>query len=356
MPDLPETSGSVWDLETPVLVVDLDTAERNLRAMQQYCDQHHLNLRPHIKTHKMPLLAKLQLQLGAVGLTVQKLGEAEVMQDAGCEDLLLTYNILGAAKIQRLARLLRRGKVQVTADNLPTLEAVQQAAQQAQVILPVHIEFDSGGGRTGVRTAQQALELLQFIQNSPDLEFAGLVTHPLTAQTAERVQQIQQAFQGTPIPALSVGGTPAARTAHLCPGVTELRVGTYIFNDRMMVHKGAATLQDCALHVHATVLSTPEPGLFILDAGSKTLSSDLVSGCEGYGLVLEYPEATIARLNEEHAMVTLPAGQPAPEVGDRVRIVPNHVCVTVNLQDTLVLHRSGVVCDVQPVLARGKVR
>ncbi len=345
-------------LETPVPVVDLEVVDANIHRMQTWCDTHRLRLRPHVKTHKLPWLAHRQLRAGAQGIAAQKLAEAEVMAMSGIDDILLTYNVIGEAKVERLARLAQLCRMQVALDNPHAVRAASRAAQRAGVTVPVLIEFDSGGDRTGVRSAQEALSLARFVTEQPGLRLAGLMTHPFGPQVEETTREIRTLLtqHGLGLATLSVGGTPTAKMAHRLAGVTELRVGTYVYNDRMMVHAGVAKYQDCALHIYATVVSTPSPDRVILDAGSKTLSSDLIGGLDGYGYLPEFPDATLERLNEEHAIVDVAACSIKPTVGQCVRILPNHVCVVSNLHDQVVWHRRGEILMHAAVLARGTTR
>jgi D-serine deaminase-like pyridoxal phosphate-dependent protein len=347
---------AVSALETPVPVIDLDRVERNLARMQAYADEHRLALRPHIKTHKLPRFAQAQMALGAVGITCQKLGEAEVMADAGLTDILLSYPLIGAAKARRLASLAERLAMRVALDNPLALETVALAAQEAGRPIGVLVEFDSGMKRTGVVSVDEALALIAQVKAVDGLRFDGLMTYPAGPATAGFVRAVTEA--GVAVPMVSAGGSPRAAYAHEIAGVTELRVGTYIYNDRAMVEAGAAGLEDCALLVHATVVSRPTESRAILDSGSKTLSSDLIPrGAEaGYGLLMDYPDAIIERLSEEHAMVDLSRSERKPALGERVRILPNHVCVVTNLHDEVVVSRNGMAEGVWPVAARGLTR
>ncbi|MBE9606847.1 alanine racemase [Acetobacteraceae bacterium H6797] len=348
----------IEELETPVPVVDLDIVERNLKKMQAYCDAHGLALRPHIKTHKMPEMAQRQIDLGAKGITCQKLGEAEVMVDAGILDIFISYPLIGAQKAARLAALAKRATMSVAVDNTLALATVAAAAKEAEAEIGVLVEFDSGLKRTGVETVEQALLLAKAITEQPYLRFAGLMTYPTNAQTALFTAEAKLAFEemGIPIPMISGGGSPGAWTVHEVAPIDELRVGTYIYNDRAMVGAGAASLKECAMHVWATVISRPSPDRAILDAGSKTLSSDLVAPemGPGYGLLVDYPRAVITRVNEEHGTVDLSACRRKPALGERVRILPNHTCVVTNLHDSLAFTRKGEVVQTIPVAARGK--
>ena len=343
-------------LETPVPVIDLDRVERNLARMQAYADEHRLALRPHIKTHKLPRFAQAQVALGAVGITCQKLGEAEVMAEAGLDDILISYPLIGPDKARRLAALARRVTMRAAIDNPLALETVALAGQEAGRPIGVLVEFDSGLKRTGVTSVAEALALIAQVKAADGLRFDGLMTYPSSAATAEFVRAVRDA--GVDLPMVSGGGTPGAAHAHEIAGVTEMRVGTYIYNDRTLVELGAARLEDCALLVHATVVSRPTETRAILDSGSKTLSSDLVprGAAAGYGLLVDYPDAVIERLSEEHGMVDLGRCARKPILGERVRILPNHVCVVTNLHDAVAVSRNGMVEGIWPVAARGLTR
>lgn len=350
----------VSELETPVLVVDLAVLEANLARMQAYCNEHRLRLRPHIKTHKSPEIAKIQLALGAIGITCQKLTEAEVMADAGLTDIHLSYPLVGVGKAIRLAALARRVSVSVSVDSDEGMDVAAEAAAIAQRPIGIKIDLDAGAGRTGVQTAQEALRLAKRALEIPFLEFAGLITYPITSDSGPFFTRVETVFReaGVEIPGFSAAGTPSAWQSHFVSGLTEVRHGSYVFNDRTSVGEGAAALDNCALHVFATVVSRPTPERAILDAGSKSLSSDRVAETigVGHGLIREYPDAVIERLYEEHAVVRVPADLDGLRIGERVRILPNHVCVVVNLHDELVGARGDVVEKSLQVAARGKTR
>jgi len=346
------------ELSSPVPVVDYDIASRNIRRLQQYCDTHQFRLRPHIKTHKLPFFAHEQCKAGAIGITVQKIGEAEIMAQTGLADILITYNIIGREKAERLANLTNFARLSVAIDNERALESLGWAAHRASTPIGVLIEFESGGNRQGVQTPEQAVALARSILGHSGLEFKGLMTYPTTTKTAEFLRESLPQFRKSRIEVsvVSGGGTPGACQTHELAPVTELRVGTYIYNDRMMMAAQAATLEDCALAVLATVVSRPTIDRAVIDAGSKTLSSDLLAPGQGagYGLLPDYPDAVIARLNEEHGIVDLERCVRKPEIGERVRIIPNHACVVTNLHDQIYLHRNGDVVAQLPVYLRGK--
>jgi D-serine deaminase-like pyridoxal phosphate-dependent protein len=350
----------ITDLETPVPVIDLDRVEHNLAKMQAYCDRHGLRLRPHIKTHKIPAFAHRQIELGARGITCQKLGEAEVMADAGLDDILISYPIIGPAKALRLAELSRRAKLTVAVDNVLAVEAVAEAARASNNAIGVLVEFDSGNMRTGVVSVDQALALAGQVQNAAGLRFDGLMTYPSTDATIPFVAEARRRFSeaGLDISVVSGGGTPNAWRAHEIPGLTEVRVGTYIYHDRATVGAGAAGLEECAFLLHATVVSRPTEDRAVMDAGSKSLSSDQVAPSvgPGYGLILGYEDAVIERLNEEHGVIDLSRCNKKPVIGERIQIIPNHVCVVSNLHDEVAVARDGHLVDTWRVAARGKTR
>ncbi|MBS1154998.1 MAG: alanine racemase protein [Proteobacteria bacterium] len=349
------TPTHIDQLDTPVPVVDLDRAEANIARYQAYCTQHGLALRPHIKTHKLIEMAQRQLSAGAVGINCQKISEAEAMLPCGAEDILITYNIFGAQKLERLARLARQCRITLALDSAAAIEAAASAARIAGCEIGVLIDFDAGGGRTGVQSATEAVELAQQVCASSGLQLRGVCSYPILPATAGWISDLRAAFSAAGLPwgIVSSGGTPAMWHAHETPGLTEMRVGTYIYQDRATVAAGAANWNDVALQVWSTVVSRPTPDRAVLDAGSKTLSSDLAGKEPGYGYLPDYPAAVIVRLNEEHGIVDLSRCERKPALGERVRIIPNHVCVVTNLHDRIVLARNGQIEAVVVVAARG---
>jgi D-serine deaminase-like pyridoxal phosphate-dependent protein len=347
------------DLETPSVIIDLDRVERNLERWQDHCDRHKLGNRPHIKTHKLLELARRQVELGAIGIACQKLGEGEVMADGGLADILIPYNLLGPAKLARARALAGRVALRVTCDSLPVAEGLSQAFAGAGRPLGVLIECDTGALRCGVGTPEAAVELAQSIDRLPGLRFDGLMTYPAPGgQPAVRAfiaaTRALLARHGLEAAIVSSGGTPDMWRAHEVEGVTEHRAGTYVYYDRMQVRAGAATFDDCALRVLTTVVSRPTADRAILDAGSKSVSSDL-GGLDGYGLIEQYPQARIAKLSEEHGHVQLGEGG-RPKLGERVTIIPNHCCVVSNLFDEVVGVRGDEVERRFRVAARGRVQ
>ena len=289
---------------TPAHVIDLDIVECNIARLQSACDAAGIANRPHIKTHKSPVLAAMQIAAGAKGITCQKLGEAEVMADGGQDDILISYNILGEEKLGRLGKLAGRVKVTVSADNPVVVAGLPLAAEIAGRPLDVLVECDTGRQRAGVVTPEEAVALAQQIAAQPGLAFVGFLIYPPETAIPETQAFLDAAMAGVRAAGLtsrvvSSGGTPNVPHLGKIKGVTEHRAGTCIFHDRMMIAAGVASLEDCALSVYATVVSRAAPDRGILDAGSKTLTSD-TGGLDGFGFIIEHPKARLAKFAEEH--------------------------------------------------------
>ncbi|RYE43791.1 MAG: D-TA family PLP-dependent enzyme [Hyphomicrobiales bacterium] len=347
---------TIADLDTPTVLIDIDRVEANLQRAQAHATEQGYALRPHIKTHKLPRFAKRQIELGAVGITAQKLGEAEVMADAGIADIFLPYNIVGPRKLARLKALNERVTLSVTADSPDTLFGYAATFTSGKP-LTVLIECDSGGGRCGVQTPAQALALARQIALAPGLRFGGLMTYPplhgvekSNAWLSEAVALFAEA--GIAVSRVSSGNSPDMWAQGAAP-VTERRPGTYIYYDRFQVKERAASLDDCALTVLVTVVSRPTATRVVIDAGSKSLTSDLL-GMEGFGLVMG-TDLTVKGLSEEHGVIELPVASDWPRIGERLRIIPNHACVISNLFDSVTLISGDEVREVVPVAARGRV-
>ncbi|RDV02082.1 D-TA family PLP-dependent enzyme [Undibacter mobilis] len=353
-------------LTTPAVLIDLAKVERNIRRHQDYANRHGLKLRPHIKTHKLPQIAAMQLRAGAIGVTCQKVSEAEAMV-AGTpdiQDVLITYNIVGAEKLDRLAALARKVKLSVVADNKTVVAGLSQRFAAEASPLAVLVECDTGAHRCGVATPDDAAALADVIAHSPGLSFGGLMTYP-PPDGAANVQSFMSRAKalieakGITVPVITSGGTPSMAKAGDAPVTTEYRAGTYVYNDRSLVARGACGWDDCALTVLATVVSVPADNRAIIDAGSKTLTSDLL-GLPDYGHVLGRDDIRIDQLSEEHGRL-VSDGPIGLKVGDRIRIVPNHACVVSNLVDQVYVtsaddaNAGGTMWDVWPVAARGRI-
>ncbi len=279
------------DIDTPAVLIDVDRAAANIARAQAYADRHGLKLRPHVKTHKLPRWAVKQVEAGACGITCQKIGEAEIMADAGLSDIFIPYNILGRAKLERLAGLHRRVSLSVTADSTETLAGLAATFTERAHALPVLVECDTGMGRCGVQTPAEAVALATEIDRAAGLRFGGLMTYPPAGRPDEASRFLSEAraalaASGLACDVISSGGTPDMWRAHEGGTIGEYRPGTYIYLDRYQVAKGAGSAADCALTVLSTVVSRPTPSRAILDAGSKALTSDTL-GMPDFGELIE---------------------------------------------------------------------
>ena len=357
------------DLETPCALVDLDRLSANLDAMASYTILHGLALRPHVKTHKSPRIAAEQVQRGAVGLTCATPRELEVMAEVS-DDLLLAYPLLGAARLRRVMQLPRGVRLGVGLDSMIAVDELARAAGAADREVRVLVEVDLGMHRVGVQSAEEALALAMHIRGSAPLTFSGVMFYP--GHIREPVGEQQPALErlrtdlqhlitvlgdaGLPPRVVSGGSTPAAWRMHEVAGVTEVRPGTYVYNDRTTAMLGACGWDDCAFTVLGTVVSTAVPGQAVVDCGSKALGREPMRGApgEGFGALLDRPEVVVARMSEEHGILDLRDTDWRPRVGDLVQIVPNHVCVVVHLNDTVHGVRGDQVESSWPVAARGR--
>lgn len=345
-------------LETPAVLVDAAIADDNLRRWQARCARAGLANRPHIKTHRSVAWALRQIELGAAGITVQTVGEGEVMADAGIADILIATNTLGVAKLARFGALAARCDLASVADSRVVVDALADAARAAGARIRVLIECDTGGGRCGLSDPDDIVALARHVAALDGVAFGGLMTYPAAGRRQQSVQVLEAAIAalraaGLDPRVVTTGGSPDMWSDEGLAPVTEYRAGTYIYYDRSLVSRGAATPEQCALTVLATVVSRPTADRAIVDAGSKALTSDLL-GQEGYGLVLEYPQAVIHQLNEEHGLIDVSRCATAPRVGERVRILPNHACVVANLFDTVALVADGRLLGALAVDARGR--
>ena len=355
-------------LDTPALVIDLDVAEANTRALVAHLAQFGVSLRPHAKTHKSLEIGRGQLASGARGLTVGNLGEAEVFAAAGLADLFIAYPIWAAGpKATRLRALHERApEIKVGVDSVDGARALGDAVAGAARPLQVLIEIDPGNRRTGVVGKDAAIEVARAARVA-GLEVAGIFSHgghgyasPAArhAAAADEVRSLTEAVDalretGFNVPVVSAGSTPTMLEAVGGP-ITEMRAGTYVLGDRQQAVLGSIGAQTIALHVTATVVSASVPGQVVIDAGAKTLTKDVAPYLRGHGAIPAYPDAVIERVSDYHGIVRIPAGTPAPRVGEVIAIVPNHVCPVVDLRDSFVAVRGRTVVGALPVDARGR--
>lgn len=365
-----DVTGSLLELETPAAVVDLDRMEANLDRLATYARTHGLALRPHVKTHKTPALAAEQLRRGAAGITVATLHEAEVMA-AVADDVLLAYPPVGKARIARLLALPEHVRITVALDSHDALEPLAAAAAAAGRTIGVLVEIDVGMRRCGVTRPDEAVALAAAAARLDGVEYRGVMFYPghirehvdeqgpaldrLAADLARFIDALAAA--GLAPAVVSGGSTPAAFASHRIPGVTEIRPGTYIFNDRTTAHVGACAWEDCAYAVLATVVSTAVPGQAVIDAGAKALFREEVRGgtgsAPGFGALRDRPDVVVRAMSEEHGILDLSRTDWRPRIGDRVLVVPNHVCVSVNLHERMWGVRGGRVETCWTIAARG---
>lgn len=347
----------VHDLDTPALTVDLDVLEGNLRDVQAACDALEIGLRAHTKTHKCPAIARLQVAGGALGIACQKLGEAEAMVDAGLQDILIPYNIVGPLKVRRLTDLIRRGicRLTVAADSRATVEGLAAGALEAGCTVRIVVELDTGGGRCGVQCPADALALAQTIDQLPGLEFAGVMTYPASERARPFLEEVRHlvATAGLPMELISGGGTGSQEISKAL-GCTETRIGSYAYEGMTRVgrredlHPGR-----CPLRMVVTVVSTAVRGQIVVDAGQKTFTSYPPTP---YGYCLEHPEISIKGMSVEHGHVDVSTSSHRFEVGERLSFIPQHGGMTTNLHDWLYPVRGEEVAERWPVAGRGRAQ
>jgi len=364
---IPNSSG------TPYLLIDGPQLERNILRMANVARENGIALRPHVKTHKIPRIAREQLEAGAAGITVAKLSEAEVMADGGIEDIFIAYPLVTEAKIRQAVRLGERVRLIVGVDSLEGARRLSEAAEGPN--LEVRLEVDTGLRRTGI-PRDEAVGLAGEIESMGNLDLTGIYTYRGAVLGGSKTLELEKAGleegrvmvslaeqmreRGIRIEDVSVGSTPTAEYVAKVEGVTEIRPGTYVFYDRMQARLGACSLDDCAAVVVCTVVSRRTRDLAIIDGGSKTFATDVAPGAEplnleGYGHIVGYPDAVLERLTEEHGMLSLDEDCDL-EVGDTLQIIPNHICSTVNLHDQVYLVGEDGAVEETRVAARGKVR
>ncbi len=360
--------------DTPAVVVDRGLVQRNIDAMAADARAGGKLLRPHAKTHKMLEVARMQLAAGSRGLQVAKIGEAEALLPSGVDDIFVGYPIVGAQKIARLLDLAEKVQVSISLDDLAVAEPIARAARARGMTLPVLLEINTGMDRVGV-TPDRAVATARRLADLPGLRIRGVKTHEgqalsRSANTADTEREAYAACalmvataeairaDGIPCPEVSLGCTGTARFDVRAPGVTEVRPGTYVFYDATQVAHGQATFADVAAWVVATVVSRPDDQRAVIDAGSKVLSSDRLNQKDApvmMGRLIDRPDHHVVRVNEEHGVIATPPGSTL-RIGDRVAVVPSHICPVINLTDEVLVADDGALVDTWRVAARGRVR
>lgn len=348
---------AIDDIDTPAVVIDLDVLEKNINGMQQVCRDAGIDLMVHIKTHKVPQIAHMQLRAGAVGICCQKLGEAEVMVAAGIDgDVLIPYNIVGRPKLVRLARLAKRARMTVAVDSEITARGISEQLRKDDASVRVFVELDTGGKRTGVQSPQAAVELAQKVSKLPNLELRGVMTYPSRLEAKAFIEETVALFQkaGLPIEEISGGGTGAeVRSKEI--GCTVHRSGSYVFEGlkRISASRNPPNPDTCATRMITTVVSTPTPDRIIIDGGQKTFQR---GPRRGYGHIVEHPDAVIYGMSVEHGHVDVSAVSHKFRVGERLSVIPDHQGITINHHDEAYAVRKGLIEDVWKVAGRGRVQ
>ena len=355
-------------------MVDGAKVQRNILKMADVASENGVAMRPHVKTHKIPGLARAQVEAGAAGITVAKVSEAEVMADGGMEDIFIAYPLVTEAKIRRAVQMGERvARLVIGVDSLEGARRLSAVAGDS--ILEVRLEVDTGLRRTGV-LYDEAVGLAREIEAINNLDLTGIYTYRGAVLGGLKTLELEKAGleegqimvsladqmreRGIGVDEVSVGSTPTAEYVAKVDGVTEIRPGTYVFYDRMQARLGACSLDECAAVVVCTAVSRPALDLAIIDGGSKTFATDVGPGAEplnleGYGHVVGYPDAVLERLTEEHGMLSVDEDCEL-EVGDTLQIIPNHICSTVNLHDEVYIAWGDGGVEETRVEARGKVR
>jgi D-serine deaminase-like pyridoxal phosphate-dependent protein len=345
---------NIADLDTPTLVADLDVLERNIDGMAALCRQLDIPLRVHSKTHKVPEIAKLQIAAGSQGITCQKLGEAEVMVDAGIDNILIPYNIVGTPKLKRLTALTKRARITVALDSEETATGISQQAIADSCVVPVIVELDTGSGRCGVQSPQKAQHLARQIVKMPGIDFQGVMTYPSNVRAKPFLTETLDLLthDGTPVNIISGGGT-GSEAASKELGCTETRSGSYVYEGLTRIGNSEMLAPErCVLRVIVTVVSTPTPERIIIDGGMKTFTSYPPTP---YGHIIEHPDAKIYGMSVEHGHVDVSECSHRFKVGEQLSVIPLHQGMTSNLHNELVGIRGNTIETIWQIAGRGKV-
>jgi D-serine deaminase-like pyridoxal phosphate-dependent protein len=363
------------ELDTPSLVFDMDVFETNIAEMASVAREAGVGLRPHTKTHKSPEIARMQVEAGASGITVAKLGEAEVMVDAALQDVLVAYPIWGETKLARLRALMERADVRVSLDSVQVAEGIGRVGRDLGRDVPVLVEVDTGLHRMGRGPGAPTVELASAVARVRGIDVIGLLTHAGHAYRSADAAELHVSAQrealdlletaegcaraGLEVREISVGSTPTARIVAAVPGVTEIRPGTYVVNDVQQLRLGVATQATCAARVLVTVVARPTDERFVVDAGTKAFTSDGPDGegsaFPGRGVVIGRPDLRLDFMNEEHGVGHIEGGG-VLEIGERLQVIPLHACGCVNMFDVAYGVRGGAVEREFAIAARGRMQ
>lgn len=361
----------IYKLDTPSLIVYEDILLKNINNMQNILKDSNISLRPHTKTHKSPYIAKLQLKNGCKGITVAKLGEAEVMADKGIEDIFIAYPIYGDEKRERIIRLLKKAKIRISLDSKEVTDFLSDVAIQAREEIEILVEVNTGLDRCGLSATDKITALSEYVKNKKGLIFKGLMAYSGTVYKFKRRedQKNNAVFQygilvknkkalnrkGLDCDVISTGSTPSVEYEKDLGEITELRPGGYVFNDRNHIAIGHADKKSCAAMILTTVVSKPEQNRAIIDAGSKTFGADAVLGGEsGFGLICD-KDLVITKLNEEHGIISSDK-KIKLDIGEKIRVIPNHICAAVNNFKKFYLVKEGKIIKEISISAQGKIQ
>ncbi|MBI4531270.1 MAG: DSD1 family PLP-dependent enzyme [Candidatus Latescibacteria bacterium] len=353
-------------IDTPALVIDIDVMEANIAKMASFFRDRPANLRPHTKTPKTPAIAWKQIEAGAIGITCAKLGEAEVMADAGIRDILIANQVVAPEKIERLMEVAKRSDVIVAVDSQKNIDDLAKAARATGVDLKILVEVDIGMHRCGIDPGEPAVELTQHVCRSEGLRFVGVMGYEghlvMTVNEEERRTTCREAMglltwtadeitrSGIDVEIVSGGGTGTYKITGAYPGVTEVQAGSYVFNDgRYRTVEGVGSDFGCALTLLTTVISRPKPDLAVIDAGMKAITKEF-----GLPQVVGLDGSELFHLSEEHGRITLNGTAQDLKIGDKIELLPSHGCTTINLHDRFYGVRHGKVEVMWPIEARGK--
>ncbi|WP_164667202.1 alanine racemase [Virgibacillus doumboii] len=353
--------------DTPFVSLDLEIMDRNINWLQDLANESNVKIRPHTKTHKSPYIAHQQLKAGANGITTAKLGEAEIMSNAGIDEILIAFPLIGRKKLERFSDLLKRANLTVALDDIKVAQGLNEVGEIHKKKIPVYIDVDTGLNRMG-KSSEESVKSILEISTLPYIEIKGLMSHTGHAYAEKDEEGIRKVAindatilqntklslekEGLYIQEISVGATATARFIKEIPFITEVRAGMYVFNDRMVMGTGGANEESCAITVFATIVSHPDSGRFIIDAGSKTLAQDSYKG-GGHGYIKNHENLVIKSLSEEHGIIEI-QGKTNLGIGDVIEIIPNHVCPVVNLADQILGFRNGELERIIPIKGRGK--
>lgn len=355
-------------LPTPAVVIELETAEENIRKMVETAHEYGLKHRPHVKTHRSGFFAEMQMKAGCDGITVAKLGEGEVMADCGIKDIFVAYPIIGQDKLDRLCRLSERASVSTMINSYEGAYAMSRWFESRGKRIDVLIEIDGGLNRGGVKP-EAALDFARQVEHLSGIRITGLMYYGGLIYNARNLDELDEYTRrehdelvetakiledaGFCMEVLSAGSSFSGKRPWLLQGITEIRSGHYIFNDCGQLDLGLASPEECALFVVTTVVAKPDDHVVICDAGTKSLTSDSCHYRKGYGYIQDYPELEVYALNEEHAFVRSEERNPL-KIGDKITIIPNHACVVTNLAGCVYGFRDGKFCRMIQIDAQSK--